>query len=344
MYSEVSSVSPALVSVITATYGHEDYIAECIRSVQGQSYSHWEMIVVDDGSPDRTFEIALKMANEDPRIRVFQRENVGIFRLGETYNFALERAEGKYVAVLEGDDVWEPEKLALQVEALENDAGAVLSWGKAWVCDRDLENKSRLLPEFTGNVAKYNNQPPGSLIPDFFYSLFIPALTLVFRKEALLASGGFIQKYHLPLVDVTTCLALVLKGRFVFLNAPLGCWRTYPSQVTKTHMVEMTRGFYTMALDFFEENRDHPLVKTEDKRRLDAFYKSRMVVAYSRSGRFKLIRKDFKGARKDYLNSILYRGGNEFLWRVRSLTGLLFSFFHLNVEGLARWMGRTSYR
>ena len=333
-----------LVSVISATYGHEYYISDCIRSVKAQTYPYWEMLIVDDGSPDRTYETALSEAGEDPRIKIFRRENVGIFRLGETYNYALSMAKGKYIAVLEGDDVWLPEKLALQVAALESDPEAVMSWGRAYCCNRDLSERKSLLPVPRADESVYRNDPPGILIPEFFFSLFIPALTLVFRRETLLSAGGFIQKYHLPLVDVTTCLAMLLRGRFVFIGEPLGCWRTYPDQITKTHMVEMTQGFYQMAADFYDENRNHSQVKEMDRKALDDYYRRKLIVSYSRSGRFKLIRKDFRGARRDYIHSITFPGVKEPLWRLRSLTGLVFSLFHLNVEGLARRMGKVSYR
>jgi len=108
-------MSSPLVSIISPTYNHEKYIAECILSAQSQTYTYWEMLVVDDGSTDLTLSIARSFAEKDPRIRVFTQKNVGIFRLAETYNFALSQANGKYIAVLEGDDVWLPEKLALQV-------------------------------------------------------------------------------------------------------------------------------------------------------------------------------------------------------------------------------------
>ena len=83
------------------------------------------MIIVDDGSTDKTYEIARSFAENDQRIKVFTQQNVGIFRLAETYNFALSVAQGKYIAILEGDDVWVSEKLSFQVEALEKNENAV---------------------------------------------------------------------------------------------------------------------------------------------------------------------------------------------------------------------------
>ena len=108
-----------LVSIITPTYNHEAFIGACIESVLTQTVGDWEMIIVDDGSTDSTATIAKAFAKKDDRVRVFSRENVGIFKLAETYNFGLEKASGKIVAVLEGDDVWEPRKLELQIAAFD---------------------------------------------------------------------------------------------------------------------------------------------------------------------------------------------------------------------------------
>jgi glycosyltransferase involved in cell wall biosynthesis len=93
---------PPLVSIITPTYNHQDYIAECIDSVIHQSYSNWEMIIIDDGSSDNTLSIARLFEKKNNRIKVYTQENIGIFRLAETYNKALGMAKGEYIAILEG--------------------------------------------------------------------------------------------------------------------------------------------------------------------------------------------------------------------------------------------------
>ena len=68
------------------------------------------------------------------------------------------------------------------------------------------------------------------------------------------------------------------------------------------------------------------------------------VVSYSRSGRYKLIRKDFEGARRDYKKSILSFGFHEPVWKLRSLVGLVFSYLKMDIEGLAKGLGRVSYK
>jgi len=118
-------VAASLVSVITPTYNHERFIAQCIESVLAQTYGHWEMIIVDDGSTDHTASIAEEYAKKDHRIKVIRQANNGIFRLAETYNKALGLANGELIAILEGDDTWQNTKLEIQVDAMNHLCGAI---------------------------------------------------------------------------------------------------------------------------------------------------------------------------------------------------------------------------
>ena len=102
-----------LVSVITPSYNSEKYILQTIRSVQAQTYSNWEMIIVDDCSKDSTCEIVEKAAAQDPRIRLLRQEkNAGA---GAARTRALWEARGRFIAYLDADDIWKPEKLEKQV-------------------------------------------------------------------------------------------------------------------------------------------------------------------------------------------------------------------------------------
>jgi len=106
-----------LVSIIMPCYNMEHYVARSIASVQAQTYPRWELLVADDGSTDKSREIITKLAQQDPRIRpVFLEKNGGI---AAARNAALERAAGRYLAFLDSDDLWEPEKLAVQLAFME---------------------------------------------------------------------------------------------------------------------------------------------------------------------------------------------------------------------------------
>ncbi len=112
-------MAEGLVSIITPSYNTAQYIAKTIQSVQAQTYTNWEMIIVDDCSTDHTDEVVAPFLS-DPRIRYLknpQNSGAAISR-----NFALREAKGKWIAFLDSDDLWSPEKLEKQINfMMEND-------------------------------------------------------------------------------------------------------------------------------------------------------------------------------------------------------------------------------
>jgi glycosyltransferase involved in cell wall biosynthesis len=334
-----------LVSIITPTYNHEKYIGECIESVKAQTFGSWEMIVINDGSTDKTYEAALKSAGKDSRIRVINQENKGIFRLAETYNKALSLANGKFIAILEGDDYWEPEKLEIQTAAMDNDNSVVMGWGKAASRVGFQKEIYQVHPvSFEKNRKYYTNEPYGNIFNAVFDDFF-PPLTYIIRKDALEKIGGFIQTLPFPAVDLSTVMALSKLGKFYFFGQILGTWRIFPEQTTKTLGNDILEGGNKIIVNHFNS-------LTESEKQLLWFnlefindnYKKRRIISFARSGRFKLIKRDFKGARKDYRAALGLYGFTEPIWKLRALTGFIFSYAHMDVEKLAEWVGKGSLK
>ncbi|MBQ1928190.1 MAG: glycosyltransferase family 2 protein [Clostridia bacterium] len=110
------------VSIITPSYNSEKYIKQTIDSVRAQTYTDFEMLIVDDCSTDRTCEIVEAIAKEDSRVKLIRQEQNGGAALAR--NRALENSTGRFIAYLDADDIWMPEKLARQVEFMcENKCG-----------------------------------------------------------------------------------------------------------------------------------------------------------------------------------------------------------------------------
>lgn len=105
-----------LVSIITPLYNASRYIAQMIESVQAQTYTNWELLIVDDGSTDDSLEIVVEFAKKDTRIKWSKAEKNG--GAAKARNAALERAQGRYIAYLDADDLWYPEKLERQIAFL----------------------------------------------------------------------------------------------------------------------------------------------------------------------------------------------------------------------------------
>ncbi len=105
-----------LVSIIIGMYNGEKYIRECINSVLNQTYTNLELLLIDDGSHDECGSIADKFAEKDKRIKVFHEKNAGV---SASRNIGLDKASGKYVGIVDQDDILDPEYINYFVFLLE---------------------------------------------------------------------------------------------------------------------------------------------------------------------------------------------------------------------------------
>lgn len=103
----------ALISVIVPVYNAARYLTDCVQSVQTQTYSNWELILVDDGSTDGSAELCDKLAAGDRRIRVVHKENAGV---SAARNDGIYRAKGEYIAFVDADDTVMPDYLETAVD------------------------------------------------------------------------------------------------------------------------------------------------------------------------------------------------------------------------------------
>ncbi|TDP40245.1 glycosyltransferase involved in cell wall biosynthesis [Idiomarina aquatica] len=112
-----------LVSIIMPSYNSAQTIAASIESVMAQSYRHWELLISDDGSNDDTVAVIQKYADNEPRIKLEKlTENGGA---GKARNSAIKRAQGRYIAFLDADDLWYPNKLEKQLAFMQNETVAL---------------------------------------------------------------------------------------------------------------------------------------------------------------------------------------------------------------------------
>lgn len=102
-----------LISVIIPCYSQAAYLPDALQSLLDQKYSNWECIIVNDGSPDNTEEVALEWVNKDNRIKYFKKENTGVC---DTRNFGVKQAAGEFIVPLDGDDKLGPLYFAEAIE------------------------------------------------------------------------------------------------------------------------------------------------------------------------------------------------------------------------------------
>lgn len=123
-----------IISVITPVYNSEKFLSQCIESLLGQTYSHWEAIFVNDGSKDNSLKILQNYAAKDKRIIVIDKENEGV---SAARNDALQKAKGDYITFLDSDDMFFPQFMEYMLSTIEKfDVDMV--WCRKTNCSEDL--------------------------------------------------------------------------------------------------------------------------------------------------------------------------------------------------------------
>jgi glycosyltransferase involved in cell wall biosynthesis len=150
------------VSVIIPVYGAEKYVAATVQSVLEQTYKNFEVLIIDDGSPDQSIEICQQFT--DPRIKIIRQQNRG---LAGARNTGIRHAQGDYLAFLDADDLWLPEKLEKHVEHLENSPSVGVSFSCSAFIDETgkplgLYQKPKLRGITIGNLLCRNPISNGS--------------------------------------------------------------------------------------------------------------------------------------------------------------------------------------
>ncbi|MBU5594364.1 glycosyltransferase [Amphibacillus sp. MSJ-3] len=141
-----------MVSIITPTYNAESFIIDTIESVRQQNYSNWEMIVIDDHSKDNTVKTVKEMMSQEPRIRLIERsKNEGPAR---TRNAGLREAKGRYIAFLDSDDQWLPNKLASQIAFMQS-TGAALSYTSYNRIQLHADGRKEIKPVIVPETVSY---------------------------------------------------------------------------------------------------------------------------------------------------------------------------------------------
>lgn len=225
-----------LVSIITPTYNHEKFIAQCIESVLAQSFHDWEQIIIDDESTDKTPEIIQHY--NDPRIRYFRVNHKGLSNLVKIYNEGLRLSRGEIIAILEGDDFWPSDKIEKEIVAFESQE-VILAWGNGFITN---ELGVPLYLRHTINISDIRQDYSGSEMLRIMRrdNPLTPTSTIMIRKKSLIEIGGFQPSPSGIFVDISTWIKLAgsNQGIFHFSNSILGFWRTHKTQATFSGRVQ----------------------------------------------------------------------------------------------------------
>lgn len=194
------------------SYGHARYVRQAVESVIAQTWTDWELIIVDDLSPDESWEII--QGSQDSRIRAVQNAvNQGTYA---TLQSALGLAKGDLIAVLNSDDFWEPTKLEVQVQALADHPQATFCFVRGWTADEN------------GRISQeddpHGDWPVGArdYLPWLVYENRILASGVVFRREGLR-----FQEQARYSGDWLALLEAAQRGPGVGLSERLTAWRIH---------------------------------------------------------------------------------------------------------------------
>ncbi len=177
----------ALISVIMGIYNCESTVAEAIESILRQSVTDWEFIICDDGSQDGTYDVAARYAQQYPGKFILLRngQNLG---LNATLNRCLKEAKGKYIARMDGDDLCDPTRFAIELEVLEQEPDiAIVSTDMAYF-DED-------------GIWGHMIHPLEPVNRDFLYGTPFCHAPCMVRREAYEAVGGYSEGKRLQRVE-----------------------------------------------------------------------------------------------------------------------------------------------
>jgi glycosyltransferase involved in cell wall biosynthesis len=269
-----------LASVVLPFLNAERYLEEAVQSVRGQQLAEWELILVDDGSTDRSTLIARDLAAQDDRIRYVYHpghENRG---RSASRNLGVAHATAPYIAFLDADDVSMPNKLAEQVDLLENMpdvamvAGAILLW-YSW--DPESTKADRIV--LTGGMADRHLDPPEPLLA--LYPLGQgggAGITGLFRRSAFDAVGGFEERFR-GLYDDQALLAKIYLRYPIYISSR--AWYRY-RQHNASCVGRTSRTDYWRLRGVFLDWLETYVGRVGDPRVLAAVRRARREIPYRR--------------------------------------------------------------
>ena len=225
------------VSAIIVFYNAEEFVSEAIESVFAQTYPSWELLLVDDGSTDGSTLIARQWQQKFPqRVRYLEHENHINRGISASRNLGMEHAAGEFIAMLDADDVWIPEKLAQQVQLLDTmpDVAALNGRTQYW-CTWESPEDTRAtdtLPDL--GVALDRTYEGTSLLPGLLAEQWMGASmsSLCFRASVLPTVGGFEDEFAGMFEDTVFQVKLFLRERIFISSAVWDRYRRHSRSCT----------------------------------------------------------------------------------------------------------------
>ena len=303
------------VSVVIPTYNSATMVVQAVESVLSQTYHDFEILVVDDGSTDNTQQAIGRFGD---LVRYFKQKNQGV---SAARNAGIKQARGEYIAFLDSDDIWLPDKLAEQVPWLNTDPNVGLVYCDWSVVSNGCVAHSSFLRHLPANS--------GDVFDDLIQSGFILTSGVVVRRACLDDVGDFdksltiAQDYDLWLrISYRWQVQLVSKCLFTKRNLA----GSLSSSLSKTALERIAL--------FKKTLRSLPGLKARSRRLL----RRQLAVNYWDVGYENFDGLSLENARKNFISSLMYDWTN-----IKSLAYLAATFFPVSVVRAARTIKRSSH-
>ena len=235
-------------------FNAEKYIRFAMDSVLRQSFVHWELLIVDDGSTDNTASIIKKYESKDKRIRYFYQRNA---KQAQARNVAIVNSNGNYLAFLDADDMWHADKLKISIKQFEN-SNCDLVFTDSYIID---ENNVE-----SGKMGIVENVFQGeSALKTFLVKNQIPILTVVVKKQLVLTAGCF-DSNCVPAEDYDLWLRLLQNGcLFKAISEPLSFYRVHNQSTTFSDVFATEVAIKCILKNFTKKELEHLNVKPQLK-------------------------------------------------------------------------------
>jgi glycosyltransferase involved in cell wall biosynthesis len=206
------------VSVVMTTYNHEKYIAEAIRSTLDQTFATFELIIVNDGSTDKTDEV-IRNFLPDPRITYICQENQGT---SVAANNGILKARGKYIALMSGDDISYPERLQNQYQYLHNTEKKIAF---SWVDFINDESQPLIGKHFAKKLFNYGNKSRAEILNYFFLKGNYLCAVTAFLERQIIIDAGLFHLSSIQLQDFDMWIKLVKQHEIFIIPEKLVKYR-----------------------------------------------------------------------------------------------------------------------